>query len=222
LERFLTPFRAHGIAEGFVKRVRDARLPVRACLLASAIFTAIPARDKQTSSDDRQNLTDDDRQILEVVLLDLIDFDEFNPWPGPGKKTSIVLYQETAGLSGFLSDDQLDADSDGTNQVPGFLRADLRRRNSGEPVSLRRLKPSSPRILVGDLSGLSWFGDFETRYPQARGYVEPWLPGYSKDGETAVLRACVGPTPHGATTTYLLTKKRGRWTVVWRTVAYYA
>ena len=43
-----------------------------------------------------------------------------------------------------------------------------------------------------------------------------------KDGQEAVLRAWFGPTAHGATVTYMLAKKDGRWKVVWRKVTYYA
>ncbi len=63
--------------------------------------------------------------------------------------------------------------------------------------------------------------DFLDKYPQALGYVIAWLPGYAADGQSAVFRARFGPTAHGATLTYLLTRKDGRWTVVWRKTRFY-
>ena len=108
------------------------------------------------------------------------------------------------------------------HRIPPVIRADLRRRNPNEPISLATFKPVSKKILVRDLDGLHRFGKFEEKYPNAQAYVETWLPGYSKDGQSAVLRTSFGPTPHGATATYMLAKKDGRWTVVWRKVSYYA
>lgn len=197
------------------------------CVITSASLAGFPEVSPQATQDkptggEKPTVRDEDRQILEVVLLDLIDFDEFSVFV-KGKKAKIVLAQKTAGTSGLLSDGQLNGESHDKEPylIPADLRADLRRRNPKEPVILSGFKPSSPKILLRDLSGLRR-DEFEEKYPDARGYAEAWLPGFSKDGRTAVLRAYFGPTPHGATATYLLEKRDGRWTVVWRKVAYYA
>jgi len=218
-----------------MRRASDLQWPLLTCLLASAILAEVPGqrteptRDRPTEGE-KQAVGDDDYQVLEMVLLDLIDFKEFTPLVDDGKKTDIVLSEKTAGStgtmgsSGFLSDDQLRGESHDKKPylIPADIRADLRRRNPKEPVSLRGFKPSRTKILLRDLSGLKRFGEFERKHPDARGYVEAWLPGYSKDGQTAVLRAWFGPTSHGATATYMLANKKGRWAIVWRKVAYYA
>ena len=41
-----------------------------------------------------------------------------------------------------------------------------------------------------------------------------WPPGYSKTGDTALVRALVGPTCHGASITCQLEQAKGSWLVV--------
>jgi hypothetical protein len=214
--------------EGLLKSRFDRFRPFLIGLAASALLAAVLGHRTELTRDgptegERQAARDDDHRILEVALLDPIDFEEAHIL-GRGKKTTIVLSEETIGSSFYLSDGQLDGEShDGKKYlVPVDIREDLRRRNPEEPVSMRGFKPSSSKILVRDLKGLKVDGEFEKEHPNSVGCVEAWLPGYSKDGQTAVLRASFGPTPHGATTTYMLAKKNGRWSVVWRKVAYYA
>jgi hypothetical protein len=112
--------------------------------------------------------------------------------------------------------------------IPAEIRAEMRRRNPKDRISLRGFKPSSDRILVRDID--EWkrrrdfpdnIAEFRARYPNARGYVEAWLPGYSKDGQAAVMRGGVGPLDHGAVTTYMVVKKARRWAVLWRSVAHF-
>jgi hypothetical protein len=200
-----------------------------ACLSVSAFLATRPADGSGFSgggfpSAEEPVLKEDDQRILEIVLLDLLDFEDFHPFGGSKKKAEIVLGVKTAGSSGFLDDGQLDGESYDKNPhlIPSEIRSDLQKRNPKEPISLVAFKPESKKILVSDLEGLYQFGKFGAKHPEARGYVETWLPGYSKDGQSAVLRMSFGPTPHGATATYMLAKKDGRWSVVWRDVSYYA
>lgn len=77
------------------------------------------------------------------------------------------------------------------------------------------------RVVVADvateLKRDEWmsFNAFEKAYPRARGYAEAFLPGYSKDGSLAVVRAWVGPSPHGAMATVLVERSDGKWSVKW-------
>jgi hypothetical protein len=218
-----------------MKRISEWVCTFMACLLASAILAGVSDNRAESIQDgaakgQKNPVENEDYQILETVLLDLIEFKEFKPFVRDGKRTKIVLHEKSAGggredSSFYLSDDQLDGERH--DQKPHLIlpdiRRNLRRRNPIDPVSLGAFKPSSPKILVRDLSGLMGeFDEFSGKYADARGYVEAWLPGYSKDRQTAVLRAWFGPTAHGATVTYLLAKKKGKWTVVWRKVAHYA
>jgi hypothetical protein len=45
-------------------------------------------------------------------------------------------------------------------------------------------------------------------------YFSFWPPGYSADMQSSVVRAFVGPTPHGATITCELSLRNGSWVVV--------
>ena len=204
------------------------------CLLTTVFLTGGCTQCAESPSDaptesPKPTVGSDDYQILEIVLTDLVGFKDFDPMVGEGKKTRIVLSIRTAGSDGtggspgFLGDGQLNGE--GHDKTPYLIAADIRvdlwRRNPKEPVSLAEFKPSSPLILLADLRGLRGFDGFSTKYPDARGYVVTWLPGFSKDGRAAVLRASFGPTAHGATLTYMLVKKGEHWEVVWRTVGYY-
>ena len=66
------------------------------------------------------------------------------------------------------------------------------------------------------------FTSFEDAHPKARGWLEAYLPGYSKDGTRAVVRAGVGPWAHAAMLTAVLEKRGDKWTVVWYYVARFA
>jgi hypothetical protein len=167
-----------------------------------------------------------DFDLIELALLDLAEFDEFDPGTSNDENRSkIVLDAGTVGSSWYISEGQLRGESrrDKDKLIPPDVSADLRRRNPEKRVSLSDFKPKSSKVLVEDLSGvdLQFGGDFGKKYPYAKGCAEAWLPGFSDDGNTAVVRFFFGPTPHGATATCLLIKEDGCWKVKWRKTAYY-
>jgi hypothetical protein len=63
---------------------------------------------------------------------------------------------------------------------------------------------------------------FTQAHPSARGYVQACLPGYTDDQLHAVVRAWVGPTPHGGSITAWLANSGGVWKVEWHHLAWYA
>jgi hypothetical protein len=63
---------------------------------------------------------------------------------------------------------------------------------------------------------------FKDAQPKARGWLEAFLPGYSKNGTRAVIRAGVGPWAHAAMLTAVLEKRGDKWAVVWYYVARFA
>ena len=65
-------------------------------------------------------------------------------------------------------------------------------------------------------------GRFGEKEIAARAYVRLALPGYTPQRTTAVVRFSFGPTPHGASGTYFLTKRQGKWEIAWRHFSYYA
>jgi hypothetical protein len=78
-------------------------------------------------------------------------------------------------------------------------------------------------IVVTDLTEMRKqrrsFHSFEDTHPKARGWLEAYLPGYSKDGTRAVVRAGVGPWAHAAMLTAVLEKRGDKWFVAWYHVA---
>jgi hypothetical protein len=176
-------------------------------------------------------VTEDDFKILDVVLVDLLDFEDFKTF----SPTKIILDPMTAGHFDLRDQHQLDSEIYSNKEKTIFVELgdDLRRRNPEKKlISLAGYKSPGPKILVEKLIAPSpgeknpEAGAIDYRYrifdlPHASHYVIAWLPGYSKDGNTAVFRAFFGPTMHGATLNYKLAKKDGKWTVVWRFVALY-
>ncbi len=164
-----------------------------------------------------------DHEIYDVVLTDLLEYQEFDPATHGGgvKKTKIVLSDTSEGqldddfiLHGFYAGQEKD--------VPSDVRRDLPRRNPERTrYSLTGYRPSNPSILLRDLSHSRGF-EFGDEFPDARGYVVPHLPGYSEDGRTAVFLFSFGPTAHGAVGFYLLRKENGRWEIVLRHLGYFA
>jgi hypothetical protein len=182
----------------------------------------------------------DDFKILDVVLLDLLDYEDFNT--PSRRKAAIQIILDPMTVGGFSQNDehQLKVEVDFYHKVQAIseeIAEDLKRRNPEKPISLAGYKSPSPMIVVEKLIPEKIFDSSTGEYlteeasqeyrfrmagsPRGCGYLIAWLPGYSKDGNTAVLRAHCGPWPHGATLTYKLARKDGRWTVVWRFVSRY-
>jgi len=133
----------------------------------------------------------------------------------------LVHEQSPAGVvSGSERGIQAETRLDGW-EAPADAIERLLRRNA-EPVSLRTL-PFGDGVVAADLGPIqpiNW--EPPADHPGAKAYAHVWLPGYSADGRTAVVRFLFGPTPHGASATYLLTRDDGGWAVRKWTFVYYA
>jgi hypothetical protein len=167
-----------------------------------------------------------DLAVLEVALRDFVQ--NRDAWTVPISGGSrIVLHRTTLGKSGFLSNEQL-AGEFAAGQLPAAAVADLQVRNTGEATIPAAAFSQQRVIILGDLSELpkdrtAWREAFKNAYPGAAGYARAWLPGYTTNGKQAILRFSFGPTPHGATATYTLSKDdSGRWHVVSCKLSYYA
>jgi hypothetical protein len=170
--------------------------------------------------------TVDDFEILDAVLLDVVDLEDLKS--AVPTKFVFVLDTMTAGGPYLTSQGHLNGGprNKEANPVSEELGDDLRRRNPGKPISLAGYKSPSPKILVERLGARFPAEDnseeaansrrFPIRLPPyVSHYIIAALPGYSKDGNTAVLTAHLGPGIHGDTLTYKLARKDGRWVVVW-------
>jgi hypothetical protein len=91
---------------------------------------------------------------------------------------------------------------------------------NAEMVSLRGLSFGKQVLVekVGDnlgRGGFDFVNQMQKRFPhiQRSCYVRLWLPGYSNDRKTAVIRFSYGPSAHGAAATYVLKNRNGEWIV---------
>lgn len=170
-----------------------------------------------------QTLTQDDRAVIELVLLDMLTRPGEELIVDEPKASHILLINRTAGGEFLTMDDQLNGELDDrkANDISLGIRRDLARRN-WEPISLSEFRPSSDKIILrGEDAASNRILDFESNNPDASRWVQVKLPGYSKNRDKAVLRFYVGPSPHGASGTYFLVKKGGVWLVKWREFAFY-
>ena len=175
-----------------------------------------------------------DRQVLETLLMHLLTDSKFDVTRVPTNGATIVLHTRTPEKTGFLMSDQIRSEID-HHTLPNDAESDLRRRNTpadAKPDTYDSITAFytnltfAAGIVVADLTetwkGRRSFTSFEDAYPKARGWLEAYLPGYSKDGTRAVVRAGVGPWAHAAMLTAVLEKRGDKWVVVWYYVARFA
>jgi hypothetical protein len=170
-----------------------------------------------------------DFAVLEAALNDLASpkNPEYKHWiknAGPGRE--IVVADRFCTYKGDSQDEHLEEsrniDHEDPRTPPAEIRADFKRRNAGPARSLTGFRPANRNIVVRDLDQLFDKADdpleeFRKQHPTAWGFVWASAPGYSKDGQTAVVLFEGGPNgSHGLDWTYCLTRKSKRWEVQWR------
>jgi hypothetical protein len=162
-----------------------------------------------------------DHDLFDIVLSDLIDNEDFEPATGGRRveKCQIVFGDTTlvgpgkigASLAAWFRD----------KPIPDEVKNSFLERNpQGKRFLLAGYQPSNSKILVRDLRQVDQDLGFASQFPDARGYVESYLPAYSRDGRTALVLFSFGPTPHGAIGCYLLHKASGFWMISERMIAY--
>ena len=195
------------------------------CLFCIACAFVLPVA--AASPDDR------DRQVLEALLLHLLADPKFDMTRIPAEGGTIVLHARTPEKTGFLMSDQIRAETR-SRKLPDDAEDNLRQRNTPADA-----KPGTYGSVAASYTNLTFAGgivvtdltqvwekklpsSFEEAHPKARGWLEAYLPGYSRDGTRAVVRACVGPWTHGAMLTAVLEKHGDKWVVAWYYTAYFA
>ena len=173
--------------------------------------------------------TERDKLVLEVLLAAVAADTEFPP-PSSDAKTQIVLHRRTPKkVEPIINAFQVNYETGG-RVLPKDAWDDLERRNVvrldpnarlisyenlafPEGIQVANAFPSAEGIFIGKT--------FEEVYPQARGWVEAYVPGFSKDGKTAVVRARVGPSEKRAMLTAILRLQGGNWVVAWKRYCIY-
>jgi hypothetical protein len=172
--------------------------------------------------------------VLESLLLHLLNDPTFDMTRVSTNGASIVLHTRTPEKTGFLMAQQIRSDIGGRT-LPRDAEGDLRRRNT--PASAKADEYDSVTAFYTNLTFVTGIvvadstvtakqrrslSSFEEARPKARGWLESYLPGYTKDGTRAVVRAGVGPWAHGAMLTALLEKGGDKWLVKWFHISRYA
>jgi hypothetical protein len=175
--------------------------------------------------------TERDHQVMEALLLHLLADPKFDMAKVATNGATIVLHTRTPEDTGYLAPEQIRVELSG-RRLPADAESDLRGRNTPQgrkPDSFDAVAVSytnftfAAGIVVTNLNEMSGrrtpFFSFERAQPKARGWLEAYLPGYSKDGNVAVVRAEVGPWAHAAMLTAVLEKRGNGWKVKWYKVA---
>jgi hypothetical protein len=180
-----------------------------------------------------------DYALLEAALNDLAspknpEYKYYIQTRGPGRE--IVIDDRTCVANQFtdthLNLDQPNNNIDGTDirGVPVDIQEDFKRRSKEAARSLADFEPANPNIIVHDLDHIfaeapggldDSVGAIRRKYPTAWGYVLAYLPGYSKDGMSAVVVFYLPNGAHGGDAVYMLQKEAKRWNVVWRHFHFY-
>jgi hypothetical protein len=164
-----------------------------------------------------------DHEIFDIVLTDMgsSEFrDQAKATPSEPSKVIVSAYTEEGRpediteirgkLGEWVKDGKIELDviQNMNDRNPPRVR-----------FSLSEYKPWHPRFVVKEIKsgeyGYSFGGPGEIT-----DWFEPQLPGYSKDGQSAIIRFSFGPTPHGAVGYYLLKKVKGRWEIVDKELLY--
>jgi hypothetical protein len=163
-----------------------------------------------------------DNEVIEAAMLDLVGNSDFSPvvHAGTPKKRQIILDDTTlGGVGAWLLETKSLALSD---PIRSQLRDDTLRRNpQGQRFSIATFRPADRNVAVLALNDRDLDIEFSDRFPDARGYVQSLLPGFSKDGQTALFGFYFGPTPHGAFGIVILSRESGHWRVKQRFVGYF-
>jgi hypothetical protein len=180
-----------------------------------------------------------DYAVLETTLNDLAspknpEYKYFIQHRGPGKE--IVIDDRTCVANEFtdthLNLDQPNDNIDGADirSIPVDIQDDFKRRSKEAARSLADFKPANANIIVHDLDHMrekapgafdDSLGAIRRKYPTAWGYVLAYLPGYSKDGMSAVVVFYLPNGAHGGDAVYMLQREAKRWIVVWRHFHFY-
>lgn len=191
---------------------------------------------------EERKLTAEDKRVFETVFLDML-MDTGTELRFENKPDQVILLaDETAGLPGWDSDDELNSrlDVKQANDISLDMRENLVRRN-WEPVSLMPLAPLNEQIRLVDGESIDrWFNyrrqlrklleDNDQKAsdkkaqeppPSTKAWVHTYLPGYSKQQDKVIVWFTFGPTSHGAQGIYLLLKENGVWQVKWKHFLYF-
>lgn len=201
-------------------------LPRVAALLTLACPVVATAESAQT-------LTKRDQLVLTQTLLHLVESGESNLTDFDPAGTQVLLAPRTPRKTDFLQPLQLKTDLRDQKVDPALMEDVLARNSSRQPnprsldaidASFKRFKPPAGVVVTevpNGARGMRGIGELQALYPAARCWVQCYLPGYSGDGNQALVRGLIGPTHRRGSVTCLLKREHGKWSVVWQMITRY-
>ncbi len=169
-----------------------------------------------------------DYAVLEAALNDLASPN--NPEYEKRRAPLRVVINHKTSVADFFTSRIVEPDSATTRKIPADVQKDLDRRAKAPAMSLADFKPTSTKIIVDNLDDMldkspSIFGDglkaVRKKYPSPSSYVWAHPPGYSADGNSAIVVFGFPMGMHGGDWVYMLSKKGKRWQVDWRHCQFY-
>jgi hypothetical protein len=169
--------------------------------------------------------TERDGKVMETLLLKVLADPELDLISKNDKsRTNVLLVCLTPPKFEITGKSQIESDTHQKVPLKELENLEIRNRIPKTYDTLRasyqnlKLSPPIQIIEVQNRESLSR-AEFEKNFPEARAWVEAFLPGYSQDGATAFVRGLVGPAADGATVTAFLKKNGDDWEIVWHKIA---
>ena len=178
--------------------------------------SSAPAPQIETSKDPRSR----DEQVVDAVMLHFLQDKGKDIYFVNREGDQVVLQIKHPEGTGILNQTEGDIHD---RKLDSELLSNLLERNNRIPFETPKFSYKDFRldksVVIADVDDLE--GKFHHVYRRAMAYFQAFVPGYSQDGQRAVFRAWIGPSPHGATITYRLDLVNGAWKVAWREIAIY-
>lgn len=204
------------------------RVPQLLSLILAFAFLAGCAKERPAQSSSEiapASIVSEDQAVLTAALHSLLKHQDFGYRSERDTRTNIILISSNPEKFGIAEKHQVEMDTDRKVPDEEFASFEARNRVPGTydtiPASYTDRVVAPPIFIYDDGDR---FSDrrFDNAFPNARGWMQPYLPGYSRDGKRAFVRGWIGPSPHGATYTATLEKKsNGQWVVTWEKIARY-
>lgn len=196
--------------------------------IAASTFAQVASQPVADTKSDLVPARPRDREVLQA-LLTFLQADASFPNAIERKGPIMLHMRSPVGVRLIVDPFVLRADVKGKALPKDALDELIKRNKKGQsdeavPFGYEQAWFVEP-IVVGDvLKGSDrrvHLDKFLENYPEARCWVEAWVPGFSKDGNTALVRARIGPTAKSATVTAIVKKGTGGWAVAWHIYAIY-
>ena len=136
-------------------------------------------------------------------------------------RTELVIYPHTNTNHFHLTENPVldGAAQDAGGTLSSDLKRRFRRRNTAS-VPIGGIVEQSPLFVTVSKHGIRR-SRFAVDYPKAKAYVYLWLPGYSRNGTSAIVSFFFGPRHHPTQAFYKLKRSGEVWQIEWHKFNYY-